>query len=62
MNIINLLDKSKADELCAMGFQYKIKEVQDKTIYEFIGTPELMKTLSGKFSKQDFFMSRTLNL
>ena len=62
MNIINILDKSKADELSAMGFNYKIKEVQDKTIYEFIGTPDLMKAISGKFSKQDFFMSRTLNL
>ena len=30
MNIINILDKSKADELFAMGFNYKIKEA----IYE----------------------------
>lgn len=62
MNIINILDKSKADELSAMGFNYKTKEVQDKTIYEFIGTPDLMQAICGKFSKQDFFMSRTLNL
>ena len=61
MNIINILDKSKADELFAMGFNYKIKEVQDKTIYEFIGTPELVSCLNGKFSKQDYFIKKTFN-
>lgn len=62
MNIINILDRSKADELSALGFNYKEKQVQDKTVYEFIGTPDLIQTINGKFSKQDFFMSRTLNL
>ena len=62
MNVINILNKSKADELSAMGFNYKEKKVQGKTIYEFIGTPDLMKAISGNFSTQDFFMSRTLNL
>lgn len=62
MNIINIVDKSKADELLAHGFQYNKKKVQDKTVYEFIGTPDLFNYLNGKFSKKDFFMSRTLNL
>lgn len=62
MNIINILDRSKADELSALGFNYKEKQVQDKIVYEFIGTPDLIQTINVKFSKQDFFMSRTLNL
>lgn len=61
MNVINILDKSKAAELAAMGFHYKEKNVQDKIVYEFIGTPDLIQTVNGKFSKQDFFVSRTLN-
>ena len=62
MNIVNIIEKPKADELSALGFKYKEKKVQDKTIYEFIGTPELISCLNGKFSKQDYFMSRTFSL
>lgn len=62
MNIVNIIEKPKADELSALGFKYKEKKVQDKIIYEFIGTPELIACLNGKFSKQDYFMSRTFSL
>lgn len=62
MNIVNIIEKPKADELLALGFKYKEKKVQDKTVYEFIGTPELVACLNGKFSKQDYFMSRTFSL
>ena len=62
MNIINILDKSKADELTALGFKYREKKSQGKIVYEFVGTPDLIQTINGKFSNQDFFMSRTLNL
>ena len=62
MNIVNILCKSKADELSALGFNYKEKNVQDEIVYEFVGTTDLIQTINGKFSKQDFFMSRTLNL
>lgn len=62
MNIINIIEKTKADKLLALGFKYKEKKVQDKTVYEFIGTPELVACLNGKFSKQDYFMSRTFSL
>lgn len=60
MNIINIIEKPKADELLALGFKYKEKKVQDKTVYEFIGTPELIACLNGKFSKQDYFIKKTL--
>ena len=62
MNIVNIIEKPKADELLALGFKYKEKKVQDKIIYEFIGTPGLIACLNGKFSKQDYFMSRTFSL
>ena len=61
MNIINIIEKPKADELLALGFKYKEKKVQDKIMYEFIGTPELISCLNGKFSKQDYFIKKTFN-
>lgn len=62
MNMINIIDKPKADKLLALGFKYKEKKVQDRTVYEFIGTPELISCLNGKFSSRDYFMSRTFSL
>lgn len=62
MRIVNIIEKLKADELLSLGFKYKETKVQDKTIYEFVGTPELISYLNSKFSSQDYFMSRTFNL
>ena len=62
MNIINIIEKPKADMLLALGFKYKEKGVQDKIIYEFIGTPELIACLNSKFSARDYFVSRTFSL
>lgn len=62
MNIINIIEKPKADELLALGFKYKEKKVQDKIVYEFVGTPELIACLNGKFSNRDYFISRTFSI
>lgn len=61
MNIIYLIDKSKADELLSLGFQYKEKKMQDKTAYEFIGTTELIQILNSKFDNSSFFVSKNMN-
>lgn len=60
--VINVLDKSKADELEIMGFKYTTQRVSDgKQVYVFFNTPELMKILTEKFSKQDYYYGKTLN-
>lgn len=58
MKIINILEKDKADELLALGFKYLNTEISGKTVYQFVETPELLSHLNGKFSKQDFFISK----
>lgn len=60
-NIIIVPDKSKADELVAVGFKYTLRKISDnKTVYQFMRTPELEKYLKGNFSKQEFFINNCL--
>ena len=61
MNIICIIDKSKADELQSKGFQYIPSKIQNQTIYQFVKTPELDDYLSNNYSKQDFFICKNLN-
>lgn len=59
---INLLDKSKADELAVLGFSYTTQRLNDKqSVYVFFNTPELVKILSEKYSNNDYFFGKTLN-
>lgn len=62
MKVINIVDKSKADELVAKGFHYSEVNVKNKMVYQFVETPELLNFLNGRFSKQDFFISKKLCL
>lgn len=58
LKIINIIEKDKADELMSLGYKYSTAKVDDKTIYQFVESPELLSYLNGKFSKQDFFISK----
>lgn len=59
---INILDKNKADELKLLGFNYVTQRVgEDKVVYSFINSPDLVKIISGKFSQKDFYIGKTLN-
>ncbi len=60
---INFFDPDKAAALGAMGFLYHEQRAGDgKNIYVFVETPELIKVLSEKFSKHDFYYDRNLCL
>lgn len=61
MDIICFADKAKADELKARGFNCVERSASNAMIYQFVKTPELETYLNGKFSKRDFFISKTLN-
>lgn len=62
MNTLNFFNKEKADELSKLGFRYVKQRVgEDKFVYVFINTPELMKNVNGKFSQNDFYIGKTLN-
>lgn len=59
---INILDKSKADELAMLGFKYTSQRVSDeKQVYVFFNTPELVKIISEKFSVKDYYFGKTMN-
>lgn len=61
MDIICIIDKSKADELQSKGFQYIPSQIQNQIVYQFVKTPELDNCLNSNYSKQDFFISKNLN-
>lgn len=59
---VNILDKAKAEELRKLGFHFVEQRIGDnKQVYVFINSPELIKVLTTKFSSKDFFIGKTLN-
>lgn len=62
MNVVNVLDKDKAEFLRKSGFPFIEQRVNDgKTVYTFIGTPELVSVITKNFDKNDFYFGKTLN-
>lgn len=65
MQVINIgeiiiLDKTKADTLLALGFKYTKRNIDNKEVFVFIQTNELMKSLSSNFEQGDFLISNTV--
>lgn len=60
MNIIYIFDKTKAEYLHSFGFIYNEKEIDNKKAYQFIGTKELMKSLSSNFEQSDFLVEKNM--
>ncbi len=58
---ILILDKSKADTLLLLGFKYITRNIDNKEVFVFIQTNELMKELNSKFEKGSFFIGKTVN-
>lgn len=50
----------KADTLLSLGFKYTKRNVDNKEVFIFIQTNELMKSLSSNFEQSDFFISNTV--
>lgn len=61
MRLINVLNKEKADELKALGFDYQEIQIDDQTVYQFIESKELIDELSSKFEERSFFISPYMN-
>ena len=61
MNLIKILDSNKANELTKLGFKYTKEKIDDKTCYVFVETNDLIKQLNTSFSKNDFFIDKTMN-
>ena len=60
---INFINKEQADFLLSLGFRYTEQKVNsEQVVYSFIDTPELRKTINGKFGNHDFYVSKTVCL
>ena len=57
---ILILDKTKADTLLSLGFKYTKRNIDNKEVFVFIQTNELMKELNSKFEQGSFFVSKTV--
>ena len=54
---ILILDKTKADTLLSLGFKYTKRNIDNKEVFVFIQTNELMKELNSKFDTKDFIIN-----
>ena len=60
MGEIFILDQAKADTLLSLGFKYTKRNIDNKDVFVFIQTKELMKSLSSNFEQGDFFIQKNL--
>ncbi len=57
---ILILDKSKADTLFALGFRYTTRSIDNKEVFVFIQTNEIMQELNSKFEKGSFLLQKNI--
>lgn len=57
---IIIMDKAKADTLLSLGFKYITRKIDNKEVFVFIQTNELMKELNSKFEEGSFFVGQTM--
>ena len=62
MQVINIgeiiiLDQNQADALLSLGFKYTKRNIDNKEVFVFIQTNELMKELNSKFEQGSFLLS-----
>ena len=60
MGEVLILDQDKADMLQQLGFKYTKRSIDNKEVFVFIQTNELMQELNSKFEKSSFFMQKNL--
>ena len=57
MGEVLILDKTKADTLLSLGFKYTKRNIDNKEVFVFIQTNELMKELNSKFEQGSFLLN-----
>ena len=60
MGEVLILDQVKANILQSLGFKYTKRNIDNKEVFVFIQTNELMKSLSFNFKQGDFLISNTV--
>ena len=57
MGEVLILDQVKADTLLSLGLKYTKRNIDNKEVFVFIQTNELMKELNSKFDTKDFIIN-----
>lgn len=60
MGEVLILDKTKADTLLSFGFKYTKRNIDNKEVFVFIQTNELMKELNSKFEQSSFILQKNV--
>ena len=55
-----IMEKTKADNLLSLGFKYTTRKIDNKEVFVFIQTNELMKELNSKFEEGSFLLSKNV--
>ena len=60
MGEVLILDQVKADTLLSLGFKYTKRNIDNKEVFVFIQTNELMKELNSKFEQGSFILQKNI--
>ena len=60
MGEILILDPQKAEQLRQNGFKYTKRNIDNREVFVFIQTNELMKELNSKFEKSSFILQKNV--
>ncbi len=60
MGEVIIMNKSKADTLLSLGFKYTTRNIDNKEVFVFIQTNELMQELNSKFEQGSFFIGKNV--
>ena len=60
MGEVFILDKAKANTLLSLGFKYTKRIIDNKEVFVFIQTNELMKELNSKFEQGSFILQKNI--
>lgn len=60
MGEVLILDPQKAEQLQQCGFKYTKRNIDNKEVFVFIQTNELMKELNSKFEKSSFILQKNI--
>ena len=60
MGEVLILDPQKAEQLQQCGFKYTKRNIDNKEVFVFIQTNELMKELNSKFEQGSFILQKNI--
>lgn len=60
MGEVLIPDQNQAEVLLSLGFKYTKRNIDNKEVFVFIQTNELMKELNSKFEQGSFILQKNI--